>query len=207
MTGAEQGDRMRITLLALGSCGDVQPILALARALQADGYATRLATQGTFEGLVRDAGVDFAAVEGNPLAIVQDPSGRAWLETGRNPLAFARGFRDLMGPVLETAMRDGLEACRNADALLFSGPAYYIGYSIAQKRDIPYVQAYLQPVHATRSFPSAVFPLPTAGLGPLNYASHIVGGSLLWQLLLPAVNRARAAHLGLPPLTRMGPFP
>jgi sterol 3beta-glucosyltransferase len=197
---------MKITLLALGSRGDVQPFAALGIGLMRAGFRVCLATHSYFEEFVRSHSLEFFPVEGNPQAIVEGDDGRAWLETQRNPLKFASGFRDLMGPVLERAMKDGLDACTGSDALLFGGPGYYIGYSIARKLDIPYIQGYLQPVHPTQAFPSALFPVSFKGGGWFNYLTHALGGTILWQLLLPSVNKARRLYLDLPPLTRVGPF-
>jgi sterol 3beta-glucosyltransferase len=197
----------RLTLLALGSRGDVQPFAALGRALQDGGYHVNIATHGIFEDFVRSRGLTFRPVEGNPQEIVQGEAGRTWLESESNPLQFARGFRSLMGPVLRQAMHDGLLACQDAEALIFGGPAYYIGYSIAKKLDLPYIQAYLQPVHPTKEFPSALFPARIPDNGLFNYLSHLLGGGLFWQLLRTVVNQARREFLDLPPLSIMGPFP
>jgi sterol 3beta-glucosyltransferase len=196
-----------LTLLSLGSRGDVQPFVALGLALQESGYHINIATHGIFEDFVRSRGLEFRPVKGNPQEIVQGDTGRTWLESESKPFQFARGFRSLMGPVLHQAMQDGLLACQDADALIFGGPAYYIGYSIAKKLDIPYIQAYLQPVHPTTEFPSALFPARIPENGLFNYLSHLLGGGLFWQLLRPVVNEARREFLDLPPISFMGPFP
>ncbi len=198
---------MKITILALGSRGDVQPFTALGVGLAQAGFKVCLATHSHLEDLIRSHHLDFFPVEGNPKAIVQGDQGRTWLEFQRNPIKFVSGFRDLMGPILQRAMKDGLDACTGSDALLFGGPGYYIGYSIAKKLKIPYIQAYLQPVHPTRAFPSALFLVSVRGGGIFNYLTHALGGMLFWQLLLPAVNEARRKYLDLPPLNRIGPFP
>lgn len=198
---------MHLTILTLGSRGDVQPFAALGLALQKAGFGVRMATHGIFQPMLNDLGLtDFVPVEGNPQAITQGEEGREWLETERNPLAFARGFRQLMGPVIFQAMQDGLHACRDTQALIFGGPAYYVGYSIAEKLGIPCLQGYLQPIHPTGEFPSALFPLPFSGGRLINYLSHTVGGMTFWQLLRPVVNEARRQFLDLPPLSVAGPF-
>jgi UDP:flavonoid glycosyltransferase YjiC (YdhE family) len=56
---------MCITILALGSRGDVQPLIALGQALQAAGHRVRLATFAAFAEAVRQAGLDFFALEGD----------------------------------------------------------------------------------------------------------------------------------------------
>jgi UDP:flavonoid glycosyltransferase YjiC (YdhE family) len=197
---------MRIIILAIGSRGDVQPFIGLGLALRNAGYEVRLATHAVFEGLVRSVGLDFAPLEGNPQAIVQGAEGQAWLESARNPVAFTRGFRQLMGPAIRQAMHDGLVASEGSDAIVVAGPAFYIGFSIAEKLGVPYIQAYAQPIHPTSEFPSALFPTTIDGGRIFNYVTHIAGGQMFWQIMRPVVNDARQAFLGLPPLSLGGPF-
>ena len=48
---------MKLTLIALGSRGDVQPIVALGRGLADVGYAVRIVTMAVFEPMVREQGL------------------------------------------------------------------------------------------------------------------------------------------------------
>ena len=50
---------MRITILALGSRGDVQPFVPLGLALQASGHRVRVATFEAFAGLIQESDLDF----------------------------------------------------------------------------------------------------------------------------------------------------
>jgi sterol 3beta-glucosyltransferase len=197
---------MHLTLLAIGSRGDIQPFVALGAGLRRAGHGVRLATHRNFAALVRGAGLEFAPLEGNTQELTQGAEGRQWLESQQNPLAFMGGFRRLVGPLLRQGMRDGLAAAQGTDAIIFAGPAFYIGHSIAEKLGVPYIQAYLQPLHPTGEFPSALFPLPFEGGRVFNYATHMAAGMGFWGLMRPVVNAARRDFLGLPPLSRAGPF-
>lgn len=197
---------MHITMLAVGSRGDVQPFVALGRGLAARGYQVRVATHAIFESFVRGEGLEFARLEGNPNAIVQSDEGRAWLESNRNPLTFASGFRKLMGPVLRQAMADAYEAAQGTDAIIVTGPSYYFGVSVATKLNVPFIQAYAQPLHPTGAFSSSLVPLKNMGNPVLNYATHVIGGQMFLQLLRPTLNEARRDFLQLPPLPLMGDF-
>ncbi len=198
---------MHITILTVGSRGDVQPIVALAAGIQRAGHTVRLATHINFETLVRQGGLEFARLERNAQAIVNSPEGQARLETTRNPIAFFRGFRALLGPMLHVGMEDALRACQGTDLIILGGPAFYIAQSVAEKLQLPFIQAYLQPLHPTTEFPSALFPMPFQGGRVLNYLSHSLGGQSFWQLMRPVVNEARRTFLDLPPLSLFGPFP
>jgi UDP:flavonoid glycosyltransferase YjiC (YdhE family) len=51
---------MRITVLALGSRGDVQPLIALAVGLRQTGrHQVSFVTSDDFEGVVKNQGLDF----------------------------------------------------------------------------------------------------------------------------------------------------
>ena len=197
---------MHITLLAIGSRGDFQPFLALAHGLKQRGHSVRMATHGVFESFVTSHGLEFAPLEGNPQDMMQQAEGREWVEATHNPLKFVRGFRSLMGQVLRQSMKDAYEAARGSDGLIISGPSYYFGTSVAEKLQIPFVQAYAQPIHPTGDFPSALFPTALKGGRTFNLFTHVAGGMTFWTLLRPVVNSARREHLQLPPLSRMGPF-
>jgi UDP:flavonoid glycosyltransferase YjiC (YdhE family) len=195
-----------ITLITAGSRGDVQPYIALGLGLRAVGHDVRLATHAIFGDWVADYGLKFSPVEGDPLAMARGQSGRDWMETGRRGFGLLRGFREFMGPILDQATKDLMTACANADLILFAGPTFFAAYNVAEKLDLPFVQAYLQPVNPTREFPSLVYPTRFRG-GPLfNYATHAVGGQLFYQMMRPLVNDVRREMLGLRPLSIIGPF-
>jgi UDP:flavonoid glycosyltransferase YjiC (YdhE family) len=68
------------------------------------------------------------------------------------------------------------------------------------------VQSYLQPIHPTREFGSAL--MPTARpRGPVrNYLSHVLGGQLFWHIMRTASNEARREVLGTGDFPFFGPF-
>src|SRR5579859_6873789 len=138
---------MQITLVAVGSRGDVQPFIALGAALQQSGHNVRLATHLNFESEIRSANLDFANLEGDPQKALQSEEVRAWMESARNPFKFATGFQRFMGPAIHRSMRDTLAAAQGADVIIATGPAFYFGQTVAEKLKIPIIQAYLQPIH------------------------------------------------------------
>jgi sterol 3beta-glucosyltransferase len=197
---------MLITIMTVGSRGDVQPMVALGRGLRQHGLEVRLATHSLFADLARENDLEFAPLEGNPQALLEQREGAEWLRSQHSLSKMAGGFRQLMGPVIRQCFKDGLEAAAGSDAIIFSGPAYYFAHSIAQKLGIPFIQAYLQPIHPTGAFPSALFPAPFSGGRIYNYATHVIAGMTFWQLLRPVVNEARREFFGLPGFSWRGPF-
>lgn len=196
-----------ITLITAGSRGDIQPYIALGRELQARGHTARLATHSIYADWIRGHGLEFAPVEGDPMAALQQQHGREWVETGRHGRNFLRGFRQFIDPLLHQATADTLAAVAGTDIILFSAVAFYVAYSVAEKLGLPFVQTYLQPITPTREFPSAIYPTRRQGGGIYNYATHAMGGYLIWLQLRPLLNDIRREMLGLRPFSLLGPFP
>lgn len=196
----------RITIATTGSRGDVQPFVALGLGLAERGHAVRIASFAPFEEFVRSFGLDFAPITGDPQAMLNQEQGQEWLETGSSGGDFVRGFREIIGPRLAQGTRDALAACADAELVIFAGPTFYVCYSVAEKLQLPFVQAYLQPIHPTRHFPSAIYPSRWGNNSLANYLTHVIGGQTFWQQLRPIVNDVRRDELGLPPLSYFGPF-
>ena len=76
---------MRITILAIGSNGDIQPLLALAVGLQQTGrHKVRFAAPDNFEPLVREHHLDFFPLGINTQELLRSRKLKAGIETGRN---------------------------------------------------------------------------------------------------------------------------
>ncbi|KAM5350782.1 hypothetical protein ACJ41O_007287 [Fusarium nematophilum] len=57
---------MNVVIQVVGSRGDVQPFIALGTALQSYGHRVRLATHDTFADFVRESGLEFFPIGGDP---------------------------------------------------------------------------------------------------------------------------------------------
>lgn len=58
--------KMNIVIHVVGSRGDVQPFVALGKALKKHGHRVRLATHRAFEDFVEDSGLEFFGIGGDP---------------------------------------------------------------------------------------------------------------------------------------------
>jgi UDP:flavonoid glycosyltransferase YjiC (YdhE family) len=97
----------RITILALGSRGDVQPCIALGAALRAAGYHVRLATFVAFRALANDHRLVFHPVPGDAEALVGAAMGSGM--RSRNPLAALRSIRQSYGALVDGYVEVGKE--------------------------------------------------------------------------------------------------
>ena len=196
---------MRITIITLGSRGDVQPYVALGLALTRSGHAVRLATHDEFEPFIHGFGLDFAPVAGNPREIVQTEQGKRWLASQSNPLRFMRGLKELTADLIWQVADDTIRASADADLLMASTLGLFSAVHIAEARGIPFIPAPLQPIEPSWHIGQATFPLAPRWL-PLkpvyNRLTYTASSLLMWQLFGKAINQLRAGTLGLPPTTR-----
>jgi sterol 3beta-glucosyltransferase len=188
---------LRITILTIGSRGDVQPYIALGLGLQRAGHEVTLATHEPFASFVQRYGLRFRAIAGNPREAMEGEIGQAWLKT-RDPVSFIRDFRRLVSPLMERGLQDTWEVCRGSEAIVFSSLG--IGaYHVAERLQVPAFMAALQPQGPTRAFPSPMVPPGTRLGGWYNYATHAVFDLLYTLAFRDKVNAWRADTLGLAP--------
>ena len=197
---------MRVTLLAVGSHGDVRPYVALGTGLARLGHDVRLASHAPFKDLAVSNGLAFAAIEGNPRDIVLGPEGQAWLESANNPLLFLKRTSRIAAMVLDKLSDDALGATRGSDAIVYSMPLASSGYSIAEALRIPGVPAALYPLHPTCAFASVLASNLPLRCGLANWASGFAVAQLFWQVFRSSHNRWRRRALGLGPAPVLAPL-
>ncbi|GCE21402.1 glycosyltransferase [Dictyobacter kobayashii] len=149
---------MHITIITIGSRGDVQPYIALSRELLKAGHRVRLATHAAFEKLISDYDLDFYAIDDDPQAMFQGPEGLKLLDANANAFLFAYRLRQYLTPRMDLYMQRSLEACQDADMIFSSYMSFLIAYSVAEKLQRRLVATFLQP----SLVPTDAFPEPTA---------------------------------------------
>ena len=213
---------MRVAVLAMGSRGDVYPYLALA--LEEAGHEVRFAAYTNVGEEVCARGLEYAPILGDYHEIVSGELGARLAaeepgeqrvkmeEAGQNTLLLARHFLGTITPLMHKTFADAMGICRGADAILCSAIGLFPAYHVAEKLGIPYVPAFLQPVHPTRELPCIAFPEAPDRLGagsPLrawyNLSTYWIIGKVL-VLLRRTTDRARLEVLGLPPMRGRNPF-
>ncbi len=188
---------MRILFGTTGTRGDVEPCIALARALGAAGCEVTLGTHEDYEAEARRHGLEFRRVGGSFKAIAQSDLGRAWLDSGSNPLRYARLLDRIFTPLQQGLIDDADEAMEGHDALVFYPLATHFMHA-AERRGLPIVGTPFIPW------------VPTARMAPVVLPQHIPTGFLRARLghlvhaaMLRPFNPGAAAHrerVGLPPM-------
>ncbi|MCB0135639.1 MAG: glycosyltransferase family 1 protein [Caldilineaceae bacterium] len=195
---------MHIVILALGSRGDVQPFVALGRALQRAGHTVTIAAAADYGALVTEHTVGFAPVAGYISELMDFAMVNALLDGAQNPLRFARDFLRELDPLLTHIFTDCWAAAQEADLLIASTLGLLVGVHLLEKCTCPLVAVHMHPLFADPERAHVNFPTGPHWL-PLhrvyNGLTHHVGWHGLWQLLRAPLNRARRQALDLPPLT------
>ena len=207
---------MRITITTGGSRGDVQPYVALGLGLKDAGHEVLLVAPAAFEDLVLGRGLGFRPIALDPLESVR----RQLEDRSANLLRFARRSRDIFRQYIEGDLRACLEACRGAEAVVYSSVGF-LGHRIAQELGLPKVGAVYGPLLSpTRYFPSSWAPVLSEELvlcrkdyrsleSPrrlYNRLSYVFSQQALWQSMRGPVNGALRAEPGLSPYPFQGPF-
>jgi sterol 3beta-glucosyltransferase len=193
-------DEMKITICVVGSRGDVQPAVALGKALKQAGHEVRLFTHEVFAGLAGAHGVDFVPLPGDPREALITT---AAVELGHNPVRFVRWLREGFRPVLRDIFRMTLDVVDGSDVVIASSLAIAT-FHVAERLGIPAISMQLQPTTLTRAFPGATTPPPPAWLpckGTYNVLATKLSNQTVMQLLRPLTNECRVDLLGLSPLS------
>jgi UDP:flavonoid glycosyltransferase YjiC (YdhE family) len=189
---------MKITICVVGTRGDVQPSVALAKGLKRAGHEVRLLTHALFENLAVDHGIEFLPLLGDP----REGFTTAAVELGNNPLRIRRWLRENLRPLLRDGFRQTLEAVEGSD-LILAASASIPAFHVAERIGIPAISIQLQPTTLTRAFPGAMVPPPPDWLpfkGAYNLWATKLGNQTVFQMLRPLTNECRQDILELPPL-------
>jgi UDP:flavonoid glycosyltransferase YjiC (YdhE family) len=184
---------MKITLLALGSNGDVTPCATLGGALARRGHQVRLASHADFDALAAENGLDFTPAAPSSRLLVA----RAGIRLDKLIAQFVEMAGDL-------ARGFSARELLTADLILNQLPGGLFGWDLAEKRAVPMIELAYLPIVPTDAFPAIGWPrLPWPAYTRLTYRFAEV---LVWELFRGAVNRWRKTELGLPPQPRAGHF-
>ncbi len=188
---------MRISLLAYGSRGDIEPFVALGVGFMRAGHSVRLAAPVVFEQLVSSRGIDFIGLPGDPEGLVQDLVDKA----GKNYLRMIRTLSKFVVPIAVGVLDQIRFACENTDIIVHSFLLTNAGHELAREKSIPDFSAQFFPVFSTSSeFPGIVFPdLPLGNL--YRRFTHEFITQTFWQGSRILYRWIRRKYPHLPPLS------
>lgn len=190
---------MKFAVLAIGTRGDVQPLVALSMGLQASGHTVRFVTHAIFAPMVHQAGLEFFGVKCDPLDVLETKEGQQALQEGSTPWRTWKGLSSAFKSKRGHLGNECLEASRDADVICVSTISFIVGGSIAEKLNLPVIPLFLQPVSPTRSFPSLFVTQHNLG-GFANRLTYRFTALAIWLPFSRLVNEWRTTQLGLPPV-------
>ena len=185
---------MRVLLSTYGTRGDVQPFVALAKALMQRGHEVAVCTPTGFRGMVERHGVPYAHMDNAFVELSEAVLGAPTRAEQRRLLA---GF----GAIVRAALDDEWRAAQafRPDVLVHHSKALG-SHHIAEKLGALDILAMPLPLTPTRAFPAPLLPVRDLG-GWLNARSYalVALGNAVWS---GATNDFRVKTLGLDPLPR-----
>lgn len=196
-----------LTILALGSRGDVFPHVILGHGLQQAGFAVRVVTFTSFAPLISQFGLDFEPVPGDAEQLLTGASGLSLTESGHNVWqmwrALKASFWQLATSIARLLSQPHLW---ETDAIINQLPGGLYGLDLAEKLHVPMITAAVIPLLRTRAFPMMAFPPALSFLPGYNALTYRLGEQIVWSGFRKAINQWRQNALHLPPQPFWGRF-
>lgn len=194
---------MRVTILAPGSRGDIQPYLGLGSGLARRGHAVRVVTTLDHARLVEESGLELAPVAIDVQAALRGDRVAASIEGG----GLVASFREIAALAKKGARMTAevaLEAARGSDVVLTGFGGVFLADAICRKLEVPLVQAYNVPLTPTGAFPGVL--APGLSFGPRSRRlGHWLTRQALWATMRTSANGARRDLLGAPSASLLAP--
>lgn len=152
----------KITILAFGTRGDVQPFVALGIGLQLAGHDVSIGADPDFEKFISDYKLKFIPIQFDIKKSLRELSQDILLHSTKSssPKLFFHTFK-LMKSIVAKMATDCWEACANSEVIIPHRMALIPTYSMLEKLKQPpiIIPAQVNPMHRTQSFPSLFFPI------------------------------------------------
>ena len=173
--------RLAIVILIVGTRGDVQPFIALAKALLAYGHRVRLATHETFRGFVRENGIEFYPLAGDPADLMSFMVKNAGILPSLSSIV--AGDVSKSRRIISEILQSTWKACISNDdetgvpfvaEAIIANPPSYGHIHCAQKLKIPLHMMFTMPWSPTSAFPHPLSKVkynlgPTDTINMLSY--------------------------------------
>ncbi len=190
---------MKIAILTLGTRGDVQPYIALGKALAGRGHQVILGCPENFASWVEEHGLSYVSIGVDMESFLKSPEARKVLSG--SPWALLKLWRNTIVPLTRQTLTAIWDVSRDAD-LIIDHPKTSYAADAAEATGAALAHTAPIPIFPTKAFPLFMIP---GNLGPwLNRLSYrlVVLNRLVFRRL---INRWRAETLGLGKATLAGP--
>ncbi|TGB00741.1 glycosyltransferase [Halobacillus salinus] len=111
---------MKVSIVTLGSRGDVQPYVALGKALLKNGHEVSICTGETFKRFIESNGIAFYPATADLMELLESEEGREVFNGGaRKVFQMMKYSKQVVAPAYRKSMDDFLEASRGADLIIY----------------------------------------------------------------------------------------
>ncbi|KAL1874634.1 hypothetical protein Plec18167_005866 [Paecilomyces lecythidis] len=192
--------KLNIVIQIVGSRGDVQPFIALGEELQRYGHRVRLATHGIFESWIKESGLEFFPIGGDPKELMAYMVKNPGLIPQMKNLNIKdiQKKRQMVAEILDGCWMSCIEddPITNvpfvADAIIANPPSF-AHIHCAQALGIPVHLMFTMPWTSTREIPHPLANVKFSKTTPTvaNYLSYSVVEWLTWQGLSDIIDNFR----------------
>lgn len=194
---------MKVTLLTIGSRGDIQPFIALAQGLARAGHNVMLGGPPDFAELAASYQVPFTPIGVSMQTFFQDSTVKRAI-TGGGVLRFMRTRSARRAELYAQLNREALALCQGSDVIIYKN-AVLSAFGIAQKLGISCAEVRLQPYTPTTAFPAFILKGRASYSALINWLSGFALQTVVWQILRNDVKAFWRDELRLPPLPSLWP--
>ncbi|GGB89693.1 glycosyl transferase [Knoellia flava TL1] len=189
---------MRVNILAAGSRGDVQPMVALGVGLQRAGHEVTVCAGDDFEPLVTSHGVGFAPAGVRIEELIASPLGVAWLgESSRSPWHELAALRRFVRSTVEEYAGAWLPLVGSADLWVSGMLTVHAADALASAGGGRHVSTEFAPVRPTREGTAGLQPVLPRRSSVLNVLAAQVLQATVASVFAPPGDQVRR-ELGLP---------
>ena len=189
---------MNISIITVGSRGDVQPYIALGVGLQKAGHQVQIVADELYKETILGRGLYFAPIYTNPKKFFDEDISKI----GKNIFQLSKCIREQYKIIGLRHFKEVLDALDIVDLILFS-PLASAAFHIAELKKIPCIGSYLQPVTPTKDFaPTFVRELPSwfPFKRSVNRLLFRINNKIYFYLVKDVINKCRKEILNLEPL-------
>ncbi|XP_054786841.1 sterol 3-beta-glucosyltransferase UGT80B1 [Prosopis cineraria] len=192
--------RLQIVILVVGTRGDVQPFLAIAKRFQGYGHRVRLATHGNFNTFVKSAGVDFYPLGGDPRVLAGCMArNKGLIPANPSEISIQRKqMKAIIDSLLPACTAPDLETgVPFRSQAIIANPPVYGHVHVAEALGVPLHIFFTMPWTPTNEFPHPLARVPQSAA---YWLSYVIVDLLIWWGIRGIINDFRKKKLKLAPI-------
>ncbi|MBU9713626.1 glycosyltransferase [Evansella tamaricis] len=190
---------MKITLLTIGTLGDVRPFLALALGLQKMGHQVTLAGPENFTSYIDTYHVPYHSLEIDTKQLLESDEGKKWMASG-NVKKFMEELQNINHERRYVLERDTTAACQDCNLVIAHPLLLFQAATLSENFQIPLMIATPFPTSPkTKEFPHFLVRSKKLPFGFLNEFTYLLFAKVYEKSNRKDLNEWRL-KLDLPPL-------